>query len=87
MSVYRYLWKPHAGFGMLTLMPPKKKPGRLGKKPKNPGMLMLRMDDATVAALEAYLGAQKVPPERTAVALVALRQFLTAEGFLKAPAK
>ena len=67
---------------MLTLMPPKKKkPSLVGRKPKNPGMLMLRMDEATVAALDAYLTAQKVPPERTAVALVALRQFLTAEGF------
>ncbi len=73
---------------MLTTMPPpKKKPGRVGRKPKNPGMLMLRLDADTVAALEAYIVAQEVPPERTAVGLTALRRFLSDKGFLKAHPK
>jgi hypothetical protein len=69
---------------MLTLMPPKKKPG---KALKNPEQVLMRMDPETQAAFEAFIAAQKVPPERPAVTLIALRLFLASEGFLALPPK
>jgi hypothetical protein len=71
---------------MLGTMPPKKrKPDRVGRAPKNPGMLLLRLDEDTVAALTAYLASLEVPPERTAVGLAALRKFLAERGFPPKP--
>lgn len=68
---------------LATMPPPKKKPGSRPKKQPNPKAMFLTLDDATAAALVAFLGAQKVAPERTAVVVHALRAFLTSEGFLK----
>jgi hypothetical protein len=69
---------------MNALMEPKKPKGS-GKKLKNPEQVMIRMDAETQSALEKFIAAQKVPPDRPAVALIALRLFLQAEGFLKPP--
>jgi len=50
------------------------------KKPKEPApSLYLRLDEATYAALMSYINAQKAPPEKTTVGLVALREFLQRE--------
>jgi hypothetical protein len=69
---------------MLTAtMPSKKKSGKRSKRPPNPNAIFLTLDDETAAALVAFIDDQKVPPERTAVVLHALRRFLAAEGFLK----
>lgn len=69
----------------MGVMAPKRKPGRVGRKPKNPGMLLLRLDDETTAALAAYINSFEVKPERTAVGLAALRQFLAERGHLPKP--
>lgn len=66
-----------------TMPPPKKKPA--SKRQPNPNVIFLTLDDETAQALVAYIDAQEVPPERTTVALTALRQFLAAKGFLKLP--
>ncbi len=79
------VWLSHAGHRMLDLMPNKKQGS--GRKLKNPEQVLIRMDPETQTALEAYIAAQTVPPERPAVALTALRRFLSEQGFLKAPAK
>lgn len=72
---------------MLATMPPprKKAAGKRPKKQPNPNAVFLTLDDETAAALVAFLGAQKIAPERTAVIVHALRAFLVSEGFLKAP--
>lgn len=65
-----------------TMPPPKKKPNQPKRVP-NPNAVFVRLDDETGAALAKFVAAQKVPPERTAVIVIALRQFLAAEGYLK----
>lgn len=69
---------------MNSLMEPKKPKGS-GKKLKNPEQVLVRMDPETQAALEKYIVDQTVPPERPAVALVALRHFLSSRGYLPKP--
>jgi hypothetical protein len=61
-----------------TMPRPKKKPAP-EKKPQP--VLFLRLDAATEAALVGYINSQEAPPDRTAVGLAALRQFLTRHGF------
>ncbi len=64
----------------------KKKSGR----PKSPNpprerVLAMRMPPELETALEAYREAQTYPPDRTAVGLRALEQFLRSEGFYPPP--
>jgi hypothetical protein len=67
---------------MLASMPAKRnKPKEL----KNPEMVFVRMDDETRAAFEKFVAAQPVTPERPAVVLTALREFLQRWGFLPKP--
>jgi hypothetical protein len=64
---------------MLAVMSePSKKPREL----KNPEMVFVRMDDETRAAFEKFMGDQPVTPERPAVVLTALRDFLRRLGYL-----
>lgn len=44
-------------------------------------VLYLRLDDETEASLQAFIAAQRVEPDRTAVGLKALREFLSREGY------
>ena len=56
---------------------PAKKP-----KPKDRGpTLHMRLDENEDAALEAFRAAQRVAPDRSAVGLTALHEFLAREGF------
>lgn len=67
---------------MLAIMPaPKRKPKEL----KNPEMVFVRMDDETRGAFEKFIAAQPVTPERPAVVLTALREFLQKHGYLPRP--
>lgn len=54
------------------------------KKPKRDKesvpVVYLRLDDDTDTALRAYIAAQEVPPDRAAVGMTALRQFLAKHG-------
>lgn len=58
--------------------PKKKKPSK--SKGRNP-VVFLTLDLATDAALQAFIAAQPVEPDRSAVALKALRRFLMDQGF------
>lgn len=44
-------------------------------------VLYIRLDDPTEAALQAFIKAQTVEPDRTAVGLKSLHEFLTKHGF------
>ena len=70
---------------MLGTMPkPPKKPnktsGSSAREPKHPNVVLVRLLDPDVAGLRSYMESLKVPPERPAVLLVALREFLAREG-------
>lgn len=55
---------------------------KVNKSAKDRGpVLYLRMTDADEQGLEAYIAAQEVPPDKNAVGLTALRQFLGRHGF------
>jgi hypothetical protein len=60
--------------------PPAKPAGR--KRP----VLFVTLDDATERQLVAFIGRQRVPPDRSSVGLAALREFLQREGFWPPPA-
>lgn len=60
-----------------------------GPKPKRPRgtypngpVLFLRMPDYLEAALQAFIDAQLVPPDRTAVAVAALEGYFRKHGYL-----
>ena len=64
-----------------------KNPPKSGKskgKPRGP-VLFIRVDEATEAQLVAFMKAQRVEPDRSAVGLTALREFLEREGFRPKP--
>lgn len=63
---------------MLDLMskPKKSKPSR----DRGP-VLFLRLPEETEAAILAYIAAQDVPPDKTAVGLAAIHEFLAKRGF------
>ncbi len=63
----------------------KKQPATDAKKP-NP-ILYLRLDDDTEAALQAFLARQEVKPDRTAVGMTALHQFLAKHNLWPYPPK
>lgn len=48
--------------------------------------VFITLDDATEAALVRFIADQRVRPERAAVGLTALTEFLTKEGYLPPPA-
>lgn len=59
----------------------------MSKKPakksgsKDGGVLAIRLDKATEAALMAFIAAQAVEPDRSAVGLKSLHEFLQRHGF------
>jgi hypothetical protein len=59
---------------------PERKPEAAAEKGKPP-VLYLRITPDDEAALQAYIDAQDTPPDRTAVGLRALRQFLESRGY------
>jgi predicted transcriptional regulator len=59
------------------------KPPKPPKKSRGP-VLFIRLDDRTEAELVAFMRAQRVEPDRSAVGLKALHEFLEREGFRKA---
>lgn len=64
---------------MGVMTQPKKKPNREAKS-RQPSMY-LRYDEATDEAVRAFIAAQPVPPDKNAVGLTALHQFLERHGF------
>jgi len=68
---------------MVAMSSPKKKPGREAGTPKKRERngLFVTLDDATAAALEAFIEAQPVPPTGPATGLRALTKFLKEQGF------
>jgi hypothetical protein len=59
------------------------KPPKPPKKSRGP-VLFIRLDDRTEAELVAFMRAHRVEPDRSAVGLKALHEFLEREGFRKA---
>lgn len=67
---------------MLTVMAKRKNAsGGKDDEKKGPAPLFLRLTEEEDSALMAYVNSHRVPPERTAVAKVALREFLEKVGF------
>ncbi|QEL18323.1 hypothetical protein [Limnoglobus roseus] len=67
---------------MLTVMAKRKKASNTQEEEKKgPAPLFLRLTEEEDAALMAYVHSHRVPPERTAVAKVALREFLEKVGY------
>lgn len=56
-----------------------KKQAKKTSKDRGPA-LFVRIDDDTEAALQDFIGAQDVPPDRQAVGLKALHEFLAKRG-------
>lgn len=56
-----------------AVVPPKEK--------DRPPAMYFRLDDATNAAIAAFIKSQRVPPTQPAVGLQALHEFLQREGF------
>ena len=48
-------------------------------------VVFISLDDPTEAALQKFLAAQRIPPDRSAVGFAALIEFLKREGFPPAP--
>jgi hypothetical protein len=67
---------------MMSGQRPKKKTSaeKVFKEPAG-AVLFVRLDDATRAAIQAFIRAQTVPPDRSSVARQALHEFLRAQGF------
>lgn len=69
---------------MLDLMSkPKRTRGRPPKRPaeERGPILYLRIDKQTDAAIQSFIASQLVPPDRTAVGLSAIHEFLTKHGY------
>jgi rRNA pseudouridine-1189 N-methylase Emg1 (Nep1/Mra1 family) len=64
---------------MLAVMSKKKAPA--GEKKPKPPVLYLRVSEEHEAALQAFISAQRIKPDRTAVGLTALEELLAKEGF------
>ncbi len=67
----------HGCNAMSAVMSKKKKPA----EPAKDKILTARIPDDLFAAFEAYRAAQLYPPDRTAVILRLMENFLRAEGF------
>lgn len=67
---------------MIGAMSKRKKPGPApsGTAKERGPILYLRLDDALEAAIQKFIKAQVVPPDRTAVGIIALQQFLERQG-------
>lgn len=62
------------------------KPKKVVADTKQP-VLHMRMPEFLEEALQAFIADQRVPPDRTAVGLTALEEFLRKEGYLPDPPK
>lgn len=61
---------------------PKSNPGPAPKPSKDRGpVLYLRLTEDHEAALVAFINAQRIKPDRTAVGLTALEELLARDGF------
>lgn len=60
---------------------PRRKPGRKPAQ-RSGAPVALWLDDELTAALQAYIDAQDVPPDKSAVLRTGLRLFLQQKGFL-----
>lgn len=69
---------------MQVMATPKKIPEPSPDPPKR-RQINARLPDRLADALEAYLGSHRVPPAASAVALVALEEFLRKAGFPPEP--
>jgi hypothetical protein len=56
------------------------KRGAKSEKPKR-NVVFVTLDEATEAALQRFLAAQRIPPERSAVGFAAIVEFLSKEGY------
>jgi len=75
---------------MTDTMPRKPKPQSRPEQPASKSRgptVMIRPDPQTEAELVAYINAQDVAPDRSAVGLKALREFLVSRGFRKPDGK
>jgi len=73
---------------MIGTMPSKPNKAQKPKTPKRRGTaIMIRIDEATEAELDAFMAAQRIQPERTTVVMAALHEFLVREGFRKPDGK
>lgn len=50
------------------------------EKPKR-NVVFVTLDDETEAAFQKFIGDQRIPPERSAVGLTAIVEFLKREGY------
>ena len=58
----------------------KQKPQKPDPDPGKPPPLFVRIDRPLHEAIQAFIAAQEVPPDRTAVVVTALQQFLARHG-------
>jgi hypothetical protein len=63
-----------------------KQPKKVSEKPKR-NVVFITLDDATETALQHFIDAQPVKPERSAVGFTALVDFLKRQGFPVEPGK
>ncbi len=67
---------------MLTMTAPKKpRPKSTPKRDNGVPVLYVRISPELEAAIQSFIAAQRVAPERTAVTIKALEEFLQREGF------
>lgn len=59
----------------------KPKPTDTSEKPSRGPVLYVRMPDELESAMQAFIQAQRIRPDRTAVAITAIEELLAKEGF------
>lgn len=59
----------------------KKKSARVSKSKAAGAVLSMRLDLETEGALLRFISSQRVPPDKTSVGIMAIREFLQREGF------
>ena len=67
---------------MLAVSKKKQKPDAVAKR-RN--VVFITIDDATEAALQEFIEAQRIKPDRASVGLAAMIELLEREGFLPRP--
>lgn len=64
-----------------TMSKPRKPRSDKADKPKRGPVLFITLDHATDESLQAFIAHQRVAPDRAAVGLKALHEFLEREGY------
>ena len=75
------MWKPHVTVKTMLLMTQPRKPKKTDAKTNPANGVFLRFSEEHIAAIQAFIDAQRVAPGRATVIIKATEEFLQREGF------